>query len=184
MILTKAYQLLQQHYQIMKQTSLFDLFNNDIKRFEKFNLKLNDLVFDFSKNNITEEPLSILVELANECKLLEQVEAMFQGKKINNTENRAVLHIALRDKNREVYVDNINISKDINIVLEKMKNFSLKIHNNQHLGYTKKPITDIVNIGIGGSDLGPALVCHALKPYRKNNLNIHFMKIQENNIFI
>ncbi len=175
MILTKPYQLLQQQYQIMKQTSLLDLFKNDVNRFEKFNLKLNDFVFDFSKNNITEETLNILVKLANECKLLEHIDSMFQGKKINNTENRAVLHVALRDKNKEIYVDNINISKDINIVLEKMKNFSLKIHNNQHLGYTKKPIKDIVNIGIGGSDLGPTLVCQALKPYRKNNLNIHFI---------
>lgn len=175
MVLTKAYQTLLQHYQKIKEDSLFDLFNEDINRFEKFNLKLNDLVFDFSKNNITEETLDILVELANECKLLENIEAMFQGQKINNTENRSVLHTALRANNREICVDNINISKDINIVLEKMKNFSLKIHNNQYLGYTKKPIKDIVNIGIGGSDLGPALACQALKPYRKNNLNIYFV---------
>ena len=180
MINTAAYQDLLSHYEQIKSKTLTDLFAEDKARFKHLHLKLDNLVFDFSKNNITEDSLTKLTALAHEMKVPEYISAMFNGEKINNTENRAVLHTALRSQKKELYVDGQNVMPNIRQVLNQMKVFSEALHNGKHLGYTGKVITDIVNIGIGGSDLGPQLVCGALKPYRKNNLtplvlNIHFI---------
>jgi glucose-6-phosphate isomerase len=175
MISTKAYQDLLSHYQQMKARTLVDLFAEDNARFKHFSLKLDDFIFDFSKNNITEVTLSKLINLAQEMELPKYIQAMFNGEKINNTENRAVLHTALRSHKEDIFIDRQNVMPQINHVLNQMKEFSENLHNGKYLGYTGKTITDIVNIGIGGSDLGPTCVCQALKPYRKNNLNIHFI---------
>src|SRR5579863_5218702 len=168
MLNTKTYQDLLAHFKDMKAQTLLDLFAVESNRFSKLHLGLEKLVFDFSKNNITEETLSKLIELAKEQGLAEQITAMFSGQKINNTENRAVLHTALRANGKPVIVDGCNVSVEIQKVIDQIKQFSNKLHDGRHLGYWEQPITDIVNIGIGGSDLGPVLVAGALKPYRKN----------------
>ncbi|HLX53170.1 MAG TPA: glucose-6-phosphate isomerase, partial [Aquella sp.] len=175
MLNTKTYQDLLAHFKDMKAQTLLDLFAVESNRFSKLHLGLEKLVFDFSKNNITEETLSKLIALAKEQGLAEQITAMFSGQKINNTENRAVLHTALRANGKPVIVDGCNVSVEIQKVIDQIKQFSNKLHDGRHLGYWEQPITDIVNIGIGGSDLGPVLVAGALKPYRKNKINIHFI---------
>jgi glucose-6-phosphate isomerase len=172
---TKAYKDLTTHFKSMQAKTLLDLFAVDHDRFSHLHLNLEKLVFDFSKNNIEEETLNKLIALAKEQGLAEQIEAMFSGAKINNTENRAVLHTALRANYKPIMVDGLDVSSDIQAVLGQIKQFCDNLHNNKHLGYSNLPITDIVNIGIGGSDLGPVLVSGALKPYCKNNLNIHFI---------
>lgn len=175
MLGTKAYKELQAHFESMQTKTLLDLFEKDNERFKNLHLNLEELVFDFSKNNINEETLGRLIDLAKEQGLAKQITEMFSGQKINNTENRAVLHTALRAKDTAIMVDGHDVTIDIQQVLDQIKQFSDKLHNGLHLGYTNLPITDIVNIGIGGSDLGPVLVAGALKPYRKNKLNIHFI---------
>ncbi len=175
MLNTQIYNDLKDHYKQISKFTLLDLFNNDSDRASKYTLEANALKFDFSKNNINDVTISLLTKLASESGLASQIEAMFSGEKINNTENRAVLHTALRSKDKAILVDGVNIAEDIQNVLSRMHDFSVKIHNASHTGFSGKKITDIVNIGIGGSDLGPVLVCQALKPYRKNNLNIHFI---------
>ncbi|MDQ5920836.1 MAG: glucose-6-phosphate isomerase [Pseudomonadota bacterium] len=175
-----SYQKLLRNYQQLNQLTLLDLFAQDNNRALKYTLKVNDMYLDFSKNNITDETVDHLVNLAHESNLIEHIQNMFNGCKINNTESRAVLHTALRtidnlgDK-RQITVDGKDVIPDIQHVLHKMHKFSSKVHTGEHLGHTGKMITDIVNLGIGGSDLGPVLVCQALKPYCKNNLNIHFV---------
>lgn len=175
MLNKKSYKKLLANYQQVKNTTLLELFAEDSSRAKTFSLESNDIYLDYSKNNITNEVLNNLFELARESNLPNQIKAMFDGKKINNTENRAVLHTLLRNSSHEVMLDGENVSKNIAHVLEKMGNLANKLHRQEHLGYTKKIITDIVNIGVGGSDLGPQLVCEALKPYRKNKLDIHFI---------
>lgn len=175
MLQTKAYQELALHFNTMRAKSLLDLFTQDNERFSNFHLKLNGLVFDFSKNNITLETLEKLISLAEEQGLARQITGMFSGQKINNTEDRAVLHTALRANCLRTIVDGHDVSIEIQQVLEQIRCFSEKLHNGAYLGYTGHKITDIVNIGIGGSDLGPVLLSSALKPYRQNGLNIHFI---------
>jgi glucose-6-phosphate isomerase len=175
MLNTQSYGNLKQHYTQISQMTLLDLFNAEPDRAKKFNLSANGLKLDFSKNNINEETITLLTNLATESGLDSQIHAMFSGSKINNTENRAVLHTALRAKSKQILVDGKDVMPDIENVLSRMQEFSTKLHNGSHVGFSGKKITDIVNIGIGGSDLGPVLVCQALKPYRKNNLNIHFI---------
>lgn len=173
---TQAYAELLKHYNELKAKTLTDLFANDKNRATKFGLQLDGLQYDFSKNNITEETLTKLIALAKEQNLEQQIKAMFSGERINNTENRAVLHTALRaDEHAKIYIDKEDVMPEVRNVLKRMQTFSQKLHAGIHLGYTGHAITDIVNIGIGGSDLGPVLVCQALKPYRQNNLNIHFI---------
>ncbi|MCX8514539.1 MAG: hypothetical protein RL017_493 [Pseudomonadota bacterium] len=172
---TKTYVKLQQHYAKQQTKTLKDLFNQEPDRAEKFNLKVNGLNLDYAKNNITSTTVDLLLELAQEVNIVDKIKAMFHGQKLNNTENRAVLHTALRSKAQSIMVDGVNVMQPITAVLERMKNFAHKLHQNIHLGYSGKNITDIVNIGIGGSDLGPNFVCEALKPFRKNNLNVHFI---------
>lgn len=173
---TKAWQKLQAHFEQTKNTHLKSLFAENSKRFDEFSLWFNDILFDFSKNRITNETLSLLFQLAEECQLKESIQMMFEGKAINETENRAVLHVALRNRSQEkILVDGKDVMPEVNKALEKIKIFSDKIVNKQWMGYTGQPITDIVNIGIGGSDLGPVMVTEALKFYQKKNISVHFV---------
>ena len=173
---SEAWQALQSHYEDIKNVHMRDLFSQDLKRFEKFSLRFDEILLDFSKNRITEKTLELLLDLAKQARINDWTEKMFNGEKINFTENRAVLHIALRNRsNRPIEVDGEDIMPQVNKVLEKMRRFCDKVRNGQWLGYTAKPISDIVNIGIGGSDLGPVMVTEALKPYGKAGLNVHFV---------
>ena len=153
-----------------------DLFKQEPNRFTDYSLTFNDeILVDYSKNNITQETLTLLRQLASECALPEAVEAMFTGEKINRTENRAVLHTALRNRaNTPVLVDGKDVMPDVNDVLFKMKSFVNRVISGEWKGYTGKAITDVINIGIGGSDLGPYMVTEALRPY-KNHLTMHFV---------
>jgi glucose-6-phosphate isomerase len=153
-----------------------DLFAQDPERFEKFSLRLGEFLFDYSKNRITEKTLSLLLDLANQAGLNEKIQAMFAGEKINITEGRAVLHIALRNRsNRPILMDGKDVMPGVNDVLEKMRGFSESVRSGKWKGYTGKPITDVVNIGIGGSDLGPQMVTAALRPYAHPRLRSHFV---------
>lgn len=166
---TTSWQQLTGHLLTMQATHMRELFEEDPKRFEKFQLTLNDILIDYSKNIITEETMNLLFDLAHEVKLKDSIDAMFNGDKINQTEHRSVLHIALRNiTNTPIHVDGEDVMPQVNAVLEQIKNFSTRLISGDWLGYTGKAITDIVNIGIGGSDLGPLMVTEALKPYHKN----------------
>ncbi|EFG1852446.1 TPA: glucose-6-phosphate isomerase [Escherichia coli] len=173
---TAAWQALQKHFDEMKDVTIADLFAKDGDRFSKFSATFGDqMLVDYSKNRITEETLAKLQDLAKECDLAGAIKSMFSGEKINRTENRAVLHIALRNRsNTPILVDGKDVMPEVNAVLEKMKTFSEAIISGEWKGYTGKAITDVVNIGIGGSDLGPYMVTEALRPY-KNHLNMHFV---------
>lgn len=167
---------LKQHALEIKKTHLRDLFNQNPNRFEIFHASFNDFLLDYSKNNITEKTMELLLELAKQAHLSEQIEAMFTGQRINTTENRPVLHIALRNRdNHPIYVDNRDVMPDINEVLDKMHNFSDLVRNGNWLGATGKRITDVINIGIGGSDLGPCMAVDALKHYQTPDLKFHFV---------
>jgi glucose-6-phosphate isomerase len=173
---TKAWQQLQQHASKMKETHLRTLFAADADRFRKFTLSFEDILFDYSKNIITEETLSYLLQLAKETGVEEGIKAMFSAEKINATENRAVLHTALRNfSGNPVVLDGKDVMPDVLAVLKKMENFSQRIHSGEWKGYTGKPIRYIVNIGIGGSDLGPVMVTEALKPYWKEGIQPYFV---------
>lgn len=172
---TTAWQKLSAHYLEMQAAHLRDLFAEDPQRFEKFHLMLEDILVDFSKNIIDKDTLNYLTELADECELQSAIQAMFQGAKINQTEGRSVLHIALRNRsNQPILVDGEDVMPAVNKVLEQVKVFSDKIIGQQWKGYTGKAITDIVNIGIGGSDLGPYMVTEALRPYHQT-IRPHFV---------
>ncbi|MGJ3355869.1 glucose-6-phosphate isomerase [Providencia sp. Je.9.19] len=173
---TAAWRALEQHFDQMKEVHMRDLFAQDKDRFTKFSATFDDqMLVDFSKNRITQETLDKLIALAKETELQDAIKSMFNGEKINRTEDRAVLHTALRNRdNTPVYVDGKDVMPDVNAVLEKMSQFSQRIISGEWKGYTGKAITDVVNIGIGGSDLGPFMVTEALRPY-KNHLNMHFV---------
>ncbi|ENL7703335.1 glucose-6-phosphate isomerase [Escherichia coli] len=173
---TAAWQALQKHFDEMKDVTIADLFAKDGDRFSKFSATFDDqMLVDYSKNRITEETLAKLQDLAKECDLAGAIKSMFSGEKINRTENRAVLHVALRNRsNTPILVDGKDVMPEVNAVLEKMKTFSQAIISGEWKGYTGKAITDVVNIGIGGSDLGPYMVTEALRPC-KNHLNMHFV---------
>lgn len=173
---TVTWRELEQHYQTVKDIHMRDLFLNDADRFTKFSLTFNNqILVDFSKNRITDETLSKLLDLAKETKLSAAINSMFSGEKINKTEDRAVLHIALRNRsNTPIKLDGIDIMRQVNAVLIKMRSFSERVISGDWKGYTGQAITDVVNIGIGGSDLGPYMVTEALRPY-KNHLNMHFV---------
>ncbi len=173
---TAAWQALQKHFDEMKDVTIADLFAKDGDRFSKFSATFDDqMLVDYSKNRITEETLAKLQDLAKECDLAGAIKSMFSGEKINRTENRAVLHVALRNRsNTPILVDGKDVMPEVNAVLEKMKTFSQAIISGEWKGYTGKAITDVVNIGIGGSYLRPYMVTEALRPY-KNHLNMHFV---------
>jgi len=173
---TIAWRNLSEHFAKMKNVHMKDLFAEDPRRFERFSLRFQDILVDFSKNRITPETIQLLLSLAEEIDLRDAVEKMFTGDKINETEKRAVLHVALRNRsNTPIRVDGQDMMPGVNGVLEKMKSFSEKVISGEWKGYTGKPITDIINIGIGGSDLGPAMVTGCLKPYAREGLSAHFV---------
>ncbi len=172
---TQAWNRLEEYHFSFEDTHLKELFAADPDRFQKFSQKFEDILVDYSKNLVDDEILQSLVDLATECGLKEATESMFTGQKINATEDRAVLHVALRNRsNSPIVVDGQDVMPEVNAVLAQMKEFSEKVISGEWKGYSGKAITDIVNIGIGGSDLGPLMVTEALRPY-KNHLNLHFV---------
>ncbi len=173
---TLSWKKLAAHFLEMKNINMRSLFINDSTRFEKMSIQFNELLFDYSKNIITNETIQLLLKLAEECKLKSAIEAMFIGEKINETESRAVLHTALRDfSSKSIVVDGADIVPEIIRVREQMKIFSDSIHQGTWRGYTGKKIKHIVNIGIGGSDLGPVMVTEALRPYWVEGIHAHFI---------
>ena len=173
---TAAWKALQEHFSEMKNVHMRDLFKNDNDRFLKYSISNRDIVFDYSKNIINDKTIQLLFQLANECKLKEGIDAMFNGEKINESENRAVLHTALRNLSLEpVFAEGIDVMRDVRKVLKQMKNFCNRMHDGRWRGYTGKRIRYIVNIGIGGSDLGPLMVTEALKPYWLEDIQTYFV---------
>ncbi len=171
-----AWKALQTHHQEISAVRMREMFASDADRFDKFSLTFKDILLDYSKNRINEKSMRLLFDLAREVELKAAIERMFAGEKINNTEDRPVLHIALRNRsNRPVMVNGEDVMPAVNDVLSRMRNFTEKVRNGEWLGCTGKRITDIVNIGIGGSDLGPVMVCEALRPFAKEGLNVHFV---------
>ncbi len=172
---TAAYKYLADHFISINEKNLKQLFAEDDGRFEKFSLLFEDILVDYSKNRIDDTTIALLIQLARECKLDEAIKAMFEGDKINQTEGREVLHVALRaPAGAEILVNGKNVVEDVHAVLAKMEKFSNAIISGEWKGYTGKAITDVVNIGIGGSDLGPVMVTESLKAY-KNHLKMHFV---------
>jgi glucose-6-phosphate isomerase len=173
---TRAWEELADHFQQIKNVHMKDLFAKDPQRFDKFSVRMGNILVDYSKNRINERTIQLLTDLANEAGLKDAIDKMFSGDCINETENRPVLHTALRNRdNTPVLVDGRDIMPKINAVLEKMKNFSSRVIQGRWKGYTGKKISDIVNIGIGGSDLGPVMVTECLKPYAKKGISVHFV---------
>lgn len=171
-----AWQALKNHFSKMEHHHLRTLFAEDLQRFNKFSFHFEDTLFDFSKHRITEETLSLLIDLAQQAQLPKKIADFFAGKKINITENRSVMHMALRNRsNRPMQVDGEDVMPAVNAVLDKMRIFSEQIRSGQWKGATGKPICDVVNIGIGGSDLGPLMVTEALKPYAHEGIRVHFV---------
>lgn len=177
---TNAWQELENHFE-QNDFDLRTLFQYNPERFNQFSVKRDNFLFDYSKNLIDRRTKDLLLNLADECQLKEAISAMFSGEKINVTEGRAVLHTALRDfSDKEILVDGENIKPQIKRVLEQMKSFSEKVISGEHKGFSGKEITDVVNIGIGGSDLGPVMVVSALKHF-KTRLNVHFVSNVDGN---
>lgn len=175
LIQSSAWIALQQHYDQIKDKTMREAFNEDPKRFNKFSVSFNDILFDYSKNRINQQTLPLLIDLANHVDLKQKTEAMFSGEKINTTEHRAVLHIALRNRaNTPIYVDGKDVMPDVNRELEKMRVFCDKVRSGAWQGYTGKAMTDIVSIGIGGSGLGPKMVSMTLTPY-SSHLKVHYV---------
>jgi len=173
---TNAWHQLQQHYSEIKDVHLKELFKNEPDRFKKYSLCTDELVFDYSKNLITDKTKQLLLQLAEECKVKEAINAMFNGDAINETEKRSVLHVALRNfSGRPVYAQGTDVMPEVKRVLRKIKSFCTTIHSGKHRGYTNKKIKYIVNIGIGGSDLGPLMVTEALKPYWREDIQTFFV---------
>jgi glucose-6-phosphate isomerase len=173
---TRSWRKLNEHFAEIKDVHMKDLFAADPERFNRFHLQFKDILVDYSKNRTTDETLQLLLELAEDVGLKKAVKDMFTGEKINETEDRAVLHVALRNrKNSPICVDGQDVMPQVNAVLQKMEGFSKKIRSGEWKGYTGDRITDIVNIGIGGSDLGPVMVTEALRPYADKALAVHFV---------
>jgi len=173
---TSQWKKLAVHAEEMKQVHMRDLFAENPDRFNEFSTHFNDILIDYSKNIITKDTMTMLMDLARERDVSGWTERMFNGEKINNTENRAVLHTALRNRsNTPVMVDGRDVMPDINRVLKQMREFTESVRSGEWLGSTDKPITDIVNIGIGGSDLGPVMVTEALTPFGRDKLHMHFV---------
>ncbi len=171
-----SWQALQTHQAEMSGTHMRDLFADNPHRFHEFSYLFNDILFDFSKNRLTKETIRLLINLAEERDVKGWTEKMFSGETINNTENRPVLHTALRNRsNRPIYVKGEDVMPGVNHVLERMRKFSEAVRSGAWKGFSGKPITDVVNIGIGGSDLGPAMVTEALLDYQRPNIKMHFV---------
>ena len=173
---TKAHQKLTAHFNNIENTHLKELFENNASRAKEFSITWGDFYFDYSKNRITKDTLDLFIEAAQEIGFKQQVEALFSGEKINATEGRAVLHTALRDfTSKEVLVDGENVLPLVKGELAKMKAFCEKVHSGAWLGQTGRRIKNVVNIGIGGSDLGPYMVAEALKPYKVDGIESYFV---------
>jgi glucose-6-phosphate isomerase len=171
-----AWKALQLHHSQIAPVHMREMFAKDPQRFERFSIRFQDMLVDYSKNRIVPETMPLLLNLAREAQVESWRDKMFGGEKINVTENRAVLHVALRNRsNRPITVDGVDVMPQVNAVLAQMKEFSEAVRSGQWRGYTGKAITDVVNIGIGGSDLGPVMVTEALRPYSKPGLNVHFV---------
>lgn len=171
-----VWKALQEHRREIAEVHMRDLFAWDPQRFELFSLRAGEILFDYSKNRVTPETIELLCDLARQANVAGKIEAMFTGEKYNNTEKRAVLHVALRNRsNRPIYVDGVDVMPEVNRVLAHMQAFSEEVRSGKWTGYTGRAITDVVNIGIGGSDLGPKMVCEALKPYGKPGLRVYFV---------
>ncbi|MES0326677.1 MAG: glucose-6-phosphate isomerase [Gammaproteobacteria bacterium] len=183
-IQSELWSALTRHYDELKDTHMRDMFDEDESRFEKYSLKLNDILYDYSKNRINDETLNLLLQLADEADLSGWIEKMFEGVPINNTEHRAVLHTALRDQgDQPIMVDGCDILPEIRVERERVKLLAESIRTRKWLGATNQAITDVVNIGIGGSHLGPLMVTEALRPHTLHDLNVHFVSnIDENHI--
>lgn len=179
-----AWQALQSHYEVIKDMHMRDMFEQDPNRFGHFSLTLNDILFDYSKNRISEETMELLLELAKECDVESWRERMFDGETINHTEHRAVLHAALRNRSgKQMFADGENVMPEIRHELERITRLANDIRNRTWRGATNQPITDVVNIGIGGSHLGPMMATEALHPYAIHDLKIHYVNnIDENHI--
>lgn len=174
--MTKSWKLLENHYEHVKDMEMRKLFHQDPDRFKRFSLAFDDMIVDISKNRITDKTLGLLLELAKESGVQEAISMMFQGERINETENRSVLHVALRNlSNTPILVDGTDVMPGVNRVLGRMELFANKVYSGQLTGYSNKPIKDIVNIGIGGSDLGPKMVAQCLAPYAGKGLNAYFV---------
>jgi len=173
---TMSWQALATHFEKIKDTHMKDLFHSDPRRFEKFSIRFKNLLVDYSKNRITEKTLGLLIQLTEEVHLADAIDKMFQGESINETENRAVFHVALRNRhNRPMMVNGQDVMPEVNAVLAQMKAFSNSVYSGEWRGYSGKKIEDIVNIGIGGSDLGPKMVTECLKPYARQGMHVHFI---------
>ena len=173
---TESWKQLQQHFEEMKNVHMKDMFTEDPARFQKYSFAVPEIVCDFSKNIVNDITIRLLLQLAGECGLREAIEAMFSGEKINETENRSVLHIALRNfSGKPFYSEGTDVMPQVHEVLAHMKSFCESIHGGNWKGYTGKPIKYIVNIGIGGSDLGPLMVTEALKPYWEKGIQTYFV---------
>jgi glucose-6-phosphate isomerase len=173
---TQSWKNLAVHFEEMKGIPMKVLFEEDDKRFEKFSIRFNEFLLDYSKNIITEDTMRLLIRLVNEAGLRDGIDKMFSGDRINQTEDRPVLHIALRNReNRPIYVDGEDVMQEIKAVLNKMDVFSKKVRSGQWIGFSGKRIRDIVNIGIGGSNLGPSMVTECLTPYGHRELSVHFV---------
>ena len=173
---TPSWQKLNEHLAEIHDVQMKDLFAQDPARFDRMHLRFNDILVDYSKNRITDKTIGLLIELAQEAGVQKAVTGMFSGDKINETENRSVLHVALRNRtNSPISVDGQDVMPRVNAILQKMKDFSGRVQSGEWRGYTGKKITDIVNIGIGGSDLGPVMVTEALRPYAVPGLTVHFV---------
>jgi glucose-6-phosphate isomerase len=173
---TPAWLALVEHQREIDPLHMRELFAGDPQRFARFSLRLGEILFDYSKNRITDKTMHLLFSLARQANLAGWIEAMFNGDKINTTEDRAVLHVALRNRSADpIYVDGQDVMLEVRQVLAKMRKFSEEVRSGAWKGYTGKAISDIVNIGIGGSDLGPKMVCEALKPYARPDLYVHFV---------
>jgi len=173
---TQAWQKLKDHFAANQNLKIADHFSQNPDRFREFSTQFEDILVDYSKNRINHETMALLFELAGEVNLHEGIEKMFSGDHINETEDRAVLHIALRNpSDSPIILDGEDVMPEINSVLDQMENFVSRLHSGEWKGYTGKTITDIVNIGIGGSDLGPLMISEALKPYQKEGISLHFV---------
>ena len=171
-----AWRALEKHVKVAKKLHMRGLFAEDPRRFEKFSVRLGDMLLDYSKNRISDETMHLLLDLAEACDVGKWRKKMFSGQKINNTEQRAVLHVALRNTlDRPIQVDGKDVMPEVFRVLKQMRAFSEAVRSGAWTGATGERITDVVNIGIGGSDLGPVMVTEALKPYQQAGLNVHFV---------
>jgi len=173
---TKSWTALKSHFEVLKNETLVALFQNDKSRFEHFSVKENGLLFDYSKTHFTAETKTLFANLFAEVGLDSAIKAQFAGEIINETEGRSVLHTALRNRSgNHVFVEGKDVMPEVLLVLNQMKNFSEKVRSGEWKGFSGKPIKNIINIGIGGSDLGPKMVAEALKPYQQENLNLFFV---------